>query len=130
MMRILQLLTTLIGWLWNRGEVARAQAAAEAARVEAMRQRAANQETVDRLKDGAAQNVLRERWNRDGPHPPWAVILLVVVLAGCTPATPVVVDTGCDWARPILIGDGDQITDRTAREILIHNETWAVRCRK
>ena len=125
-LRVLQLLTTLFGWIWNRAERERARADAETARVEAMRQRAANQETVDRLKNGEAEEALRKKWNRGGT----ALLVLAALLSGCASPATVVVDTGCDWARPILVDDADQFTDGTARQILVHNETWQGRCKR
>ena len=34
----------------------------------------------------------------------------------------------CSWARPILVGDEDQLTEATARDILVHNEVWERLC--
>jgi len=34
----------------------------------------------------------------------------------------------CSWVRPILIDDEDQLTEATARDILIHNEVWERLC--
>jgi len=34
----------------------------------------------------------------------------------------------CSWVRPILVGDEDQLTEATARDILIHNEVWERLC--
>ena len=34
----------------------------------------------------------------------------------------------CSWVRPILVGDKDQLTEATARDILIHNEVWERLC--
>ena len=57
-------------------------------------------------------------------------LTLAFLLAGCAaPAPPPqVVDTGCDWTRPIRVSQDDHFTLQTAREILAHNETWKVRC--
>lgn len=35
----------------------------------------------------------------------------------------------CSWVRPILVGDEDQLTEATARDILIHNEVWERLCK-
>jgi hypothetical protein len=40
------------------------------------------------------------------------------------------IDTGCDWTRPILVSDDDVFTPRTARQILRHNDTWEALCAK
>lgn len=54
--------------------------------------------------------------------------LLLTACATSGPAT--VVDAGCYWTRPIYIGREDVLTDETARQILVHNETWELRCRE
>lgn len=57
--------------------------------------------------------------------------LLAVLLSGCgTTAGPEIkiVDTGCDWTRPIYMSRADILTDGSARQILAHNETGAARC--
>ena len=36
--------------------------------------------------------------------------------------------TDCAWARPIYISRADVLTDGTAREILVHNETGGEMC--
>lgn len=56
--------------------------------------------------------------------------LTVLLLTGCETTGPVVVtDTGCDWAKPILIHKTlDRLTQDTALQILAHNETGAIRC--
>lgn len=66
----------------------------------------------------------------------WVVIVVVCTwLGGC--ATPslsdpiistTVVDTGCNWAKPIYVRKGDMLTDATAGEILEHDMTGAERC--
>lgn len=39
-----------------------------------------------------------------------------------------VVDTGCDWTKPIYVSKTDVLADSTAREILAHNEAGAKNC--
>lgn len=39
-----------------------------------------------------------------------------------------IVDTSCSWVKPIFIGKGDKLTDRTAAEILSHDEKWKQFC--
>ncbi|HIC7932388.1 TPA: hypothetical protein ACW7MP_003708 [Enterobacter hormaechei] len=43
---------------------------------------------------------------------------------------PVVVDTACDWVKPIYLTDHDiDAMDRqTKRDILVHNKAWARNC--
>lgn len=55
--------------------------------------------------------------------------LLLTACATSGPATEVV-DAGCYWTRPIYISREDILTDETARQILVHNETWELRCRE
>lgn len=45
-------------------------------------------------------------------------------------ARTVIIDTACDWVRPIFISKSDQLTIETARAILGHNETWEAQCKK
>lgn len=39
-----------------------------------------------------------------------------------------VIDAGCYWAKPIFISSQDTLTEDTADQILIHNETGNKRC--
>ena len=52
--------------------------------------------------------------------------VIAVFLAGC--ATDRGATFECDWAAPIRPSRTDQLSDRTARQILIHNETGARLC--
>lgn len=63
--------------------------------------------------------------------------LLAMLSASCAttgPSSPElptqvrIVDTGCDWTRPIYIAREDVLTDSTARTILTHNQTGARLC--
>ena len=45
-------------------------------------------------------------------------------------ARTVIIDTACDWVRPIFISRSDTLTIETARSILGHNETWEAQCKK
>lgn len=65
--------------------------------------------------------------------------LVLALLAGCAtdcPATaPVdvvtktrVVDTGCDWVKPIYLDKTDVLSDSTARAILAHDQAGAKNC--
>jgi uncharacterized lipoprotein YajG len=53
----------------------------------------------------------------------WKLWLLasLLLLAGCS--TTGRATDGCAWARPILPSRQDRLTDGTASQILIHNET-------
>jgi hypothetical protein len=59
-------------------------------------------------------------------------LLASLLLTACASGGRVteVVDAGCDWTRPVLVSRFDVLTDGTARQILAHNETWALRCGK
>ncbi len=39
-----------------------------------------------------------------------------------------IVDTACDWARPIYVSKTDVLSDDTARQILAHNTAGAKNC--
>ncbi|PRG17960.1 hypothetical protein C6Q35_28300 [Burkholderia multivorans] len=63
----------------------------------------------------------------------------MVVLAGCTSTCPPpsaprvetktrVVDTACDWTKPIYLDRADVLSDATARAILEHNRSGARVC--
>jgi hypothetical protein len=64
--------------------------------------------------------------------------LLVVLLNGCGTTGPAIepqvitntriVDTGCNWLKPIYVSKADVLTEGTAQQILAHNQTGAQRC--
>jgi hypothetical protein len=39
-----------------------------------------------------------------------------------------IIDTGCDWTRPIYVSALDVLTDATAQAILAHDEAGATHC--
>ncbi|KML48101.1 hypothetical protein VL15_30515 [Burkholderia cepacia] len=39
-----------------------------------------------------------------------------------------IVDTACDWARPVYVSKTDVLSDDTARQILAHNMAGAKNC--
>jgi len=53
------------------------------------------------------------------------VTCATIFLAGC--GTPMI-NRSCDWAMPIRPSQEDVLTDQTALELLIHNETGARLC--
>ncbi|ELU1487589.1 hypothetical protein QAB23_17405 [Enterobacter hormaechei] len=59
---------------------------------------------------------------------------MTVLIASCVTrgSVPVVVDTACDWVKPIYLTDHDiDVLDRqTKREILAHNKAWQANCQK
>lgn len=62
------------------------------------------------------------------------LIPLVALLTSCGTITseiktePVVIDTSCKWAKPILISKMDDLTDGTAQQILAHNRKYDKIC--
>ncbi|WP_186269920.1 hypothetical protein [Burkholderia gladioli] len=70
----------------------------------------------------------------------WRTIGLAssLLLAAChtapTVAPPVVetrtkvIDTGCNWTKPIYLSKGDVLADATAAEVLEHNRAGAEKC--
>lgn len=59
------------------------------------------------------------------------LLTLAALLAGCcTPPEPIVrvIDTGCTWTAPIFVSSRDELTDKTAEEIVAHNRTGQEKC--
>ncbi|WP_230011258.1 hypothetical protein [Citrobacter koseri] len=59
---------------------------------------------------------------------------MTALIASCaiTGPAPVVVDTACDWVRPLYLTDHDiDVLDKqTKRNILVHNRAWEANCHK
>lgn len=66
-------------------------------------------------------------------------VLACVLLAGCAtdcPQTAVpevvaktrIVDTSCDWVKPIYLDKSDVLSDATAKAILAHDQAGAKIC--
>ncbi|WP_075204127.1 hypothetical protein [Citrobacter freundii] len=57
-----------------------------------------------------------------------------MLIASCVTrgSAPVVVDTACDWVKPIYLTDHDiDVMDRqTKKDILAHNKAWQANCQK
>ena len=47
-------------------------------------------------------------------------MILMLLLCGCAQTK------NCAWVEPILVSKEDVFTDSTAKQILIHNETWEI----
>lgn len=64
----------------------------------------------------------------------FSIFLLALLNASCATTgrgTEIeVIDTACEWVRPITISKDDRLTDGTARLILAHNRAWVSACRK
>ena len=60
--------------------------------------------------------------------------LMTMLIASCGSrgSVPVVVDTACDWVKPIYLTDHDiDVMDRqTKKDILAHNMAWEINCPK
>jgi hypothetical protein len=59
---------------------------------------------------------------------------MTMLIASCVTRGPVkvVVDTACDWVKPIYLTDHDMdVMDRqTKKDILAHNKAWQANCQK
>lgn len=59
---------------------------------------------------------------------------MTMLIASCVTRgiVPVVVDTACDWVKPIYLTDHDiDVLDRqTKKDILAHNKAWQANCQK
>ncbi|KLQ32679.1 hypothetical protein ABF72_07160 [Enterobacter hormaechei subsp. steigerwaltii] len=57
-----------------------------------------------------------------------------MLIASCVTrgSVTVVVDTACDWVKPIYLTDHDiDVLDRqTKKDILAHNKAWQANCQK
>ncbi|CZX46590.1 Uncharacterised protein [Enterobacter hormaechei] len=62
------------------------------------------------------------------------ICLATMLIASCVTngSVPVVVDTCCDWVKPIFLTDQDiDVLDRqTKKDILAHNKAWKANCGK
>ena len=55
------------------------------------------------------------------------LILLLLMLTGCA-SSGAVIDSGCVVFEPIYISQADELTEGTAQQIWVHNETWKSVC--
>ncbi|SAG00009.1 Uncharacterised protein [Enterobacter hormaechei] len=62
------------------------------------------------------------------------ICLMTMLIASCVTrgSVAVVVDTACDWVKPIYLTDHDiDVMDRqTKKDILAHNKAWQANCQK
>lgn len=62
------------------------------------------------------------------------ICLATMLIASCVTSgsVPVVVDTACDWVKPIYLTDDDiEVMDRqTKKDILAHNKSWQSNCQE
>lgn len=66
------------------------------------------------------------------------LLMLIPLLTSCAATTPeirterVLVDTGCNWTRPILVSQADDfsgVTKETIQQILAHNRLYDRNCK-
>ena len=63
-------------------------------------------------------------------------VLIVLCVQGCSAGlsslpsaeSGVPVVDGCSWVRPVYLSTEDVLTDETARQVLVLNETWERVC--
>ena len=61
-------------------------------------------------------------------------VLIALCVQGCSaglsnlPSAQEVVIDGCSWVRPVYLSTEDVLTDETARQVLVLNETWERVC--
>lgn len=51
---------------------------------------------------------------------------MAVLFSGCGNGGPV---SECAWVEPILLAEGDLLTEETALALLTHNEQWESICK-
>jgi len=56
------------------------------------------------------------------------VVLSVGFLSACATPETKIVDTSCDWVKPIYVRKDDKLSTPTAAEILAHDDKWKQIC--
>jgi len=57
------------------------------------------------------------------------LLLAMLPLAACMPKPETkILDTSCNWVKPIYVRKADKLTDTTASEILAHDDKWKKFC--
>jgi hypothetical protein len=56
------------------------------------------------------------------------VVLSVSFLSACATPETKIVDTSCDWVKPIFVRKTDKLSSPTATEILSHDDKWKQFC--
>ena len=59
--------------------------------------------------------------------PIWTLLVTMTLIAGCANINAPV--DGCEWVKTISVEEGDRLTTRTKRALLVHNEAWAEFCK-
>ncbi|WP_333497519.1 hypothetical protein [Kluyvera sp. CHPC 1.2972] len=57
---------------------------------------------------------------------------MLIASCGNRGSVPVVVDTACDWVKPLYLTDHDidAMDKQTKRDVLAHNKAWQTNCQK
>lgn len=55
------------------------------------------------------------------------IVLTLLLVAACATSGPVL-NSGCEWARPIYFDPADVVTERTEDAIIKHNEAGERNC--
>ncbi|HFK3993673.1 TPA: hypothetical protein ACGZ5C_003899 [Citrobacter freundii] len=57
--------------------------------------------------------------------------MLIASCAETGPAKVELIDTACDWVKPIYLTERDitALDKQTKREVLTHNKSWQANCR-
>ena len=61
-------------------------------------------------------------------------VLIALCVQGCSaglsnlPSAESGIIDGCSWVRPVYLSTEDVLTDETARQVLVLNETWERVC--
>jgi len=58
----------------------------------------------------------------------FTVVLMVSFLSACMKPETKIVDTSCDWVKPIFVRKADKLSTPTASEILAHDDKWKQFC--
>jgi hypothetical protein len=56
------------------------------------------------------------------------LLLIVLPLSACATPETKIVDTSCNWVKPIYVRKADKLSSPTATEILTHDDKWKQFC--
>jgi len=57
------------------------------------------------------------------------ILVSILPMAACMPKPETkIVDTSCNWVKPIYVRKTDTLSNKTASEILSHDEKWKQFC--
>jgi len=56
-------------------------------------------------------------------------LITLLPVAACMPKPETkIVDTSCNWVKPIYVNKDDKLTNKTATQILSHDDKWKQFC--